>query len=621
VEEGGFSVDSNEARQSNIDVDCEDGFVYGVTWDSSQKNQTKLRTQLDLAKPNDTVVGGNDYTEALACKEEGNVQYRLKDYMEALASYTSGIKICLGNEHLQSPFCDLLAVLYSNAAAAAIQCKRYDTAIEFANKAHALQPSSTKPLHRLAEAHFRSFKYQSAVSACLRGENLCTANSEGHTQFTPLLDQIAVEAASQGSFVGFPGRQLEVRSAGEDAWLGRPAPHVPSLDGPLDEDSALPSDDLGAAVAGPKMGLLSNMEQSDIAKDGKSASPHPNSVSSSTTPPRVSVRTDSIATWHYADSVLAFRKQRTSFRCLGEAVAAARDGDRILLRKGVHNGMGQCIDINKRLFVEGEGRLGETVIDQRANVPTFRFMRGGAVVRNIEFDQTGFREALMIAGSADVAPLIDHCTIKCSGDNAVDVGGQARPLLRDCTISAKKVGLRVYDASLPRLHACVIEKCGEQGIKLMEASRLEALQCAVVDCEEDGVVVMGSTQVALVDCVIEGNKGPGVDCSDSGRCTIRGGRIWNNVGGVWVWDTSSAKMERVTLNGGPAHVVLADGEGRLDARGCVLHGTVHATDTAWKGLIECVDPGNKFVDPENPTDFPAEEGPFRFVPNPYTRKQ
>ena len=33
-------------------------------------------------------------------------------------------------------------------------------------------------------------------------------------------------------------------------------------------------------------------------------------------------------------------RHRTSFRSLKEAVAAARDGDRILLLAGVHNGMG-----------------------------------------------------------------------------------------------------------------------------------------------------------------------------------------------------------------------------------------------------------------------------------------
>ena len=35
----------------------------------------------------------------------------------------------------------------------------------------------------------------------------------------------------------------------------------------------------------------------------------------------------------------------------------------------------ECITLSKRLLVEGEGQLRETVIDQRANCPTFRIVR------------------------------------------------------------------------------------------------------------------------------------------------------------------------------------------------------------------------------------------------------
>lgn len=34
-----------------------------------------------------------------------------------------------------------------------------------------------------------------------------------------------------------------------------------------------------------------------------------------------------------------------------------------------------CITLDKRLLIEGEGGLGESSIDQRANVPTFRIVR------------------------------------------------------------------------------------------------------------------------------------------------------------------------------------------------------------------------------------------------------
>lgn len=50
----------------------------------------------------------------------------------------------------------------------------------------------------------------------------------------------------------------------------------------------------------------------------------------------------------------------------------------------------------------------------------------------------------------------------------------------------------------------------------------------------------------------------------------------------------------------------------------IVRGSVHATEAAWEGILH---PSNSLLDPEQPTDFPPEEGPFRFVPNRFTRKQ
>lgn len=112
--------------------------------------------------------------------------------------------------------------------------------------------------------------------------------------------------------------------------------------------------------------------------------------------------------------VCAVRK--FSFRSLHAAVAAARDGDQILLKRGIHNGLGcgsaactsvpmtlthatlaallssgrfcrskppvplsverrETVHVSKRVLIRGEGTLGETRIDQRANCPALRIGR------------------------------------------------------------------------------------------------------------------------------------------------------------------------------------------------------------------------------------------------------
>lgn len=176
-----------------------------------------------------------------------------------------------------------------------------------------------------------------------QGEPLVARSSEGHTQFTPLLDRAAVAAARAGSLAGFDGQQLEVRCAGDEAWLGGPAPHVPELDGPLDEDAPA---GVGPALAlpnSPTSGHVSGSGGGSLARSGAAAGVAAGASS------------DPLVAWDFRRTAAAAAR-RTSFRCVREAVVAARDGDRILLRRGVHNGMG-CVE-GVELVVEGQAAEG-----------------------------------------------------------------------------------------------------------------------------------------------------------------------------------------------------------------------------------------------------------------------
>jgi hypothetical protein len=45
---------------------------------------------------------------------------------------------------------------------------------------------------------------------------------------------------------------------------------------------------------------------------------------------------------------------------------------------------------------------------------------------------------------------------------------------------------------------------------------------------------------------------------------------------------------------------------------------VHATELAWEGVWNG---SNKLIEPLEPTDLPPEDGPFKFTPDKYRRKQ
>ncbi len=69
------------------------------------------------------------------------------------------------------------------------------------------------------------------------------------------------------------------------------------------------------------------------------------------------------------------------------------------------------MDVDKRILIQGQGSLGEARLDQRANSPAFR-LRRAAVLRGVDVDMTGFREALLVEGGAAVRPLVQRCIIR-----------------------------------------------------------------------------------------------------------------------------------------------------------------------------------------------------------------
>jgi hypothetical protein len=129
-----------------------------------------------------------------------------------------------------------------------------------------------------------------------------------------------------------PSLCTQVRYAGPEAWLCRPAPHVPELDGQEDTDGQgvvthLPPRSHGGALARGGSAPASALAAPGTAAGAGAAA----AVGGG----------DPLVAWSYGRSVAAARgPRRTSFRSIKEAVEAARDGDRIVLRRGQHNGMG-----------------------------------------------------------------------------------------------------------------------------------------------------------------------------------------------------------------------------------------------------------------------------------------
>mmetsp|Transcript_19063 Transcript_19063/g.36419 ORF Transcript_19063/g.36419 Transcript_19063/m.36419 type:complete len:640 (+) Transcript_19063:53-1972(+) len=524
-------------------------------------------------------------------KQAGNEALAAGDYELAAQLYTEALAPDgEGNRAMDS---EVAAALYNNRALARLKMRQWMPASTDASAAASLSPAWPKPCFRLAQAQCELGSYKLAVATARRGEKLAEQAGDHSRPFESLLDHIAHVAALNGSLAGFDGRFLEVRSAGEDAWLCKPAPADPLIDDTAGED-------------GEEMQTLSILEY------GKTSTAGP-----PTGADRVEAANLAVAKLQEHEKAITVGGKPRSFRSLKLAVEAAKDGDRILMLRGIHNFSGESVDIKKRIYIRGEGELREMMVDQRSNSPSFRIYRT-CVIQNIEVDMSGFRECCLVEGPATVQPVVDHCMLRCSGDDAINVSGAAVPTFRDCELIGRKCGLKVMDNARGEFIDCKFSTCNQMGVRAHDQARPTLRRCHIEGNIEEGVVVMDQAHVELIDCHIRDNKGPGIDISDGGAVTMRNCWVKNNCGGVFMWDESRASLFNVRINGGLSHAILADGDAVVRMKNCKVQGVIQATDTSWQGIRNGT---NQIIEPEEPTQLPAEEGPFKFEADRYTRKQ
>ncbi|XP_015271336.1 PREDICTED: tetratricopeptide repeat protein 1 isoform X2 [Gekko japonicus] len=156
----------SEAREDDdLFHDCNDSFESRVTEenhncevDSSEK-QTDLDEKylLELEKDMSEEEKQKRRNESIKLKEEGNEQFKRKEYEEAEDSYAKALKVC--------PACYSTdrSVLYSNRAAARMKQDKKEAAIGDCSKALELNPDYIKALLRRAELYEKTEKLDEAL--------------------------------------------------------------------------------------------------------------------------------------------------------------------------------------------------------------------------------------------------------------------------------------------------------------------------------------------------------------------------------------------------------------------------------------------------------------------------
>ena len=154
---------------------------------------------------------------------------------------------------------------------------------------------------------------------------------------------MSTAAALNGSIAAFDGRILHVRSAGEDAWLCKEAPLSVEHDfeDPEERKAIHASEDMDL-WAGAKAVADGNLQVRgclhSCARRWLKA----------LLLQVVVAKQDEESARHKAEMALT---KPLSFRSMSDAMAAARDGDRIVVQMGQHNMGGSALKVDKRVLI------------------------------------------------------------------------------------------------------------------------------------------------------------------------------------------------------------------------------------------------------------------------------
>ncbi|HXO28422.1 MAG TPA: right-handed parallel beta-helix repeat-containing protein [Thermoanaerobaculia bacterium] len=257
---------------------------------------------------------------------------------------------------------------------------------------------------------------------------------------------------------------------------------------------------------------------------------------------------------------------RGDFTTISAAIAAAKAGDRILVRPGLYE---EGLVIEQPLEIVGDGPLEEIVVRaSNQHVIVFRATMGR--VTNLTLRQYGDEVWHGVEISQGRLEL-EGCDITSQNNSCVGIHNGADPRLRRNRIhGGEEGGVFIYRSAQGTMEDNEIFASGGSGVEISSGASPTLRRNRIYDGKSAGVFVHHRGQGTLEDNEIIGNAAAGVEISDGGNPTLR--------------------RNRITANGSFAIQVDADGGGTfLDND---LRGNPHGAWDIAKGCDKVIRNGN-----------------------------
>jgi len=225
---------------------------------------------------------------------------------------------------------------------------------------------------------------------------------------------------------------------------------------------------------------------------------------------------------------------------LGDALKAAKPGDRILIRPGLYR---EGIIIDKPIEIIGDGELGEVVIEAEGkNAVLYKANMGR--IANLTLRQIGGGNWYCVditQGRLD----LEGCDITCKSTSCVAIHGGADPRLRHNRIhDSKQAGVVVYKNGLGTLEDNDIFGNAMHGVAIFDGGNPTLRRNRIYDGKMFGVHIFGNALGILEDNDIFSNATAGVAITEGSNPTLHRNRIHDcKINGIYVETKGKGTIE------------------------------------------------------------------------------
>jgi parallel beta-helix repeat protein len=330
--------------------------------------------------------------------------------------------------------------------------------------------------------------------------------------------------------------------------------------------------------------LIKRGEQAPPAKVVSSSIPD---FSRTVTPP-----TPTVSSGEAVQTLVVSAMGRGNYRTISDAIKAAKDGAKILVKEGVYR---EGLMIDKPLEIIGDGETSEIILE---------YSDGSCILMQTDYAKV---KGLTICGQAGLKRkeysavdipqgrlILEDCDIISDSFVCISIHGlTAKPRISHCKIhDSKEAGIHIYEKGQGIVEDCDIFANTGIGIGIGEEANLTIRRCRIHDGQEIGIMVCDKGQGIVEDCDIFSSS-IGVFIYGEGNLTIRRCRIHDGQKvGIGVCDKGQGIVEDCDIFANANAGVAIKEEANPTIRRCKIHDSKEHGIMVWQkgqGIVEDCD--------------------------------